>query len=825
MPDFPSTFSIAGLDGTDGFIVTGSSNGGLAGYGVAPAGDVNGDGLQDFLVSQTNAGEGGAGAGAVYVVFGRAGGFDASLHLPDLDGTDGFRIYGEAAGDQLGHKARGIGDFNGDGFDDLVVTAPSEGDFHGAAYLIFGHGGGFGAVVDLGDLDGTNGFSIAGEIGSRLGRGLAELGDVDGDGLADFMVSAPTASVGGEQRGSAFIVFGSDEPFDPALPVAALTGDVGVRVDGLIGPIPIGSTVTGLGDVNGDGLADFMITDVDPNTGSNYVVFGRADRFAGGIDLADLDGTNGFVILSETPMDQAGFFASAAGDLNADGFMDIAISAPRLFQAEGESKVYVVFGGPAFGAEFSLADIAGDNGFAIRGVIPNARPATVAGGHDINDDGIDDLIIGHPTYSAEGFNQGRLLVIFGRDTEADGDFTAVIEHDAIPAGAGFTVTNPTNGLQLGYSVSLLPDINGDGVADILAGALFLQDFGGAVIVHGLPADLTLVGTLVDEGLTGRGGNDTIMGLGGKDVLNGLAGDDILDGGDSQDVLYGGDDNDELYAGAGNDTLYGEDGDDELFGEFGANKLFGGNGDDILTGGTGNERLDGGADNDTLNGGAGNDYLDGGLGTNSLSGGAGNDVYMVRAGDTVTELVGEGIDTLRSTVSLTLGANVENLELLSVQDLNGTGNELINRLTGNVGNNTLSGLAGNDTLNGGDGDDILIGGLGKDTLIGGLGADTFTYLQESIGVGSSELDNIVDFSTAEGDRFDFSAIDANSVDGGDQAFVLAENGFTGAASEMFAFYVAGQDQTVIRLDVDGDGQADLQLRVGGDVTSDTAGWLL
>jgi Ca2+-binding RTX toxin-like protein len=200
--------------------------------------------------------------------------------------------------------------------------------------------------------------------------------------------------------------------------------------------------------------------------------------------------------------------------------------------------------------------------------------------------------------------------------------------------------------------------------------------------------------------------------------------------------------------------------------------------------------------------------------------------MVRSvNDTVTEAVGEGIDSVRSTISYTLGDHVENLELLSVQNRDGTGNALANRLTGNSGNNTLSGLAGNDTLVGGDGDDILIGGLGKDTLTGGLGADTFRYLQESIGVGSSELDNITDFSTAEGDRFDFSAIDADSGTDGDQAFVLAQNGFTKAAGEMFVFYTASQDQTVIRLDVDGDGLADLQLRVSGDVTGDTAGWLL
>jgi Ca2+-binding RTX toxin-like protein len=125
-------------------------------------------------------------------------------------------------------------------------------------------------------------------------------------------------------------------------------------------------------------------------------------------------------------------------------------------------------------------------------------------------------------------------------------------------------------------------------------------------------------------------------------------------------------------------------------------------------------------------GSGSDTLTGDAAANILAGGAGSDTYFVGAGDTVTENNVVGIDTVNSTVSFTLGANVENLNLTALANINGTGNGGANVITDlGGGNNVLSGQGGTDTLDGGAGTDTLDGGAGNDVLIGGTGNDTMT----------------------------------------------------------------------------------------------------
>lgn len=260
------------------------------------------------------------------------------------------------------------------------------------------------------------------------------------------------------------------------------------------------------------------------------------------------------------------------------------------------------------------------------------------------------------------------------------------------------------------------------------------------------------------------GNDTLQGGAADESLFGQSGNDILYGGLGDDSLIGGSGNDTMRGGAGNDVYVVDSTGDAVIEDIGA-----GNYDRVISsisytlganveglslqdhmgyniygervilqvqningiGNSLNNYLYGSAGNNILQGLAGNDYLDGGYGNDTMYGGTGDDRYTVDAvGDKITENVGAGLDWVSSTISYTLGANVENLGLddimgdvegdswgiIQILNINGIGNNLDNQLWGNYGNNILKGLSGNDTLSG--------GGYGNDTMYGGLGNDTY-----------------------------------------------------------------------------------------------------
>ncbi|MDQ1834352.1 putative Ig domain-containing protein [Massilia scottii] len=165
--------------------------------------------------------------------------------------------------------------------------------------------------------------------------------------------------------------------------------------------------------------------------------------------------------------------------------------------------------------------------------------------------------------------------------------------------------------------------------------------------------------------------------------------------------------------------------------------------DTLGGSDGNDTLNGLAGNDTLTGGAGNDTLDGGVGVDRLSGGAGDDVFVVESTtDVVLENASEGSDLVRASATYTLGANVENLTLLSTALIDGSGNAGDNVLTGNAAVNTLYGFAGNDTLDGAAGADKLFGGAGNDVYIVDNIGDVVT---ENAGEGMDLVQSLVAYT--------------------------------------------------------------------------------
>src|SRR3989344_2943846 len=300
-----------------------------------------------------------------------------------------------------------------------------------------------------------------------------------------------------------------------------------------------------------------------------------------------------------------------------------------------------------------------------------------------------------------------------------------------------------------------------GVSEALANLYYppVVPTNGADVINGNPTD------------------DTLLGLGGNDTLYGNSGNDTLDGGSGNDRMEGGVGNDTYVVGAAGDVVVeaSNAGDDlvqasinytlgsnlerltligsaningtgnalanTLIGNAGNNLLDGGAGNDLIQGGDGNDTLQGGAGNDSLNGDAGNDLLDGGAGNDSMAGGSGDDIYIVdQSGDSVSELVGGGNDTVRASLNYSLGANLENLELTGSVNLNGTGNALANQLIGNTGNNLLNGGAGHDVLVGRRGSDTYVYGTnyGNDVIdnSGGVSADVDTV--QLVGLNSNNV---------------------------------------------------------------------------------------
>lgn len=437
---FPTNFDLTTLSGTNGFVINGENQDDLSGIAVSGDGDINDDGIDDLIIGAFTADSGNFdAAGNTYVVFGTDAGFSSTLELSALNGNNGFVIPGLNSFDQIGRSVSHAGDVNNDGIDDLIIgafTADSGGNFQaGQSFVVFGSDMGFAASLDLTALNGANGFRINGAAGlDQSGLPVSGGGDINGDGFDDVIIGAAEASPGNSlQAGSCFVVFGGDS-LAASVNLIAINGVNGFRIDGLASDDRLCQSASFVGDVNGDGLDDLIIgaNGSDPGgnaeDGSSYVIFGDVGGFAADYDLSLLNGTNGFVIDGVEAGDNTGFAVSGAGDINGDGVDDLLISSPEAAVAviiAAAGKSHVIFGSrDGFPANFSLASINDQNGFNIFGENANDNIGqSISHVGDVNNDGVDDLIIGSDTANPGGnTDAGRSYVVFGSDLIFDNVF-------------------------------------------------------------------------------------------------------------------------------------------------------------------------------------------------------------------------------------------------------------------------------------------------------------------------------------------------------------------------------------------------------------------
>ncbi|MBE0622901.1 MAG: FG-GAP repeat protein [Burkholderiales bacterium] len=573
-----SSISLEGLT-TDGFKIPGEVAGDASGFGMRGAGDVNGDGYADLIIGAPFSDANGVSSGRSYVVFGKGTAFDPEVPLWSLDGSDGFRLTGAAAGDASGWAVSDAGDVNGDGFADVVISAVyaspngSSGYYEtGAAYVVFGKASfsndlDANANLNLGDLTGSNGFRLSGmQTYDHVGITVNAAGDVNGDGFGDVIVGAPYAGPNGFFSGAGYVVFGQASGFAPNLDLSDLDGNNGFRIPGLAAYDRTGTRMDGAGDINGDGIDDLIIAAVGAdrvgaeNSGAVYVVFGKAGGFTADLDSSTLngttvDGTNGFRISGAAAGDMLGWGLSGAGDMNGDGFADVIVSSQHAtVDGVASGAAYVVFGKESgFASDLNVSALDGDNGFRIAGGAAGDQAGfSVRAAGDFNGDGYDDIIVGAPGAKTGDSPAGQSYVVFGK---ASG-FDASLDLSTLGGSDGFRVSGVGTGDDSGYQVSAAGDINGDGFDDIAVSSSRASPHGQTqagetYVIFG--AKLVVGG----ETFLGGTGNDTLTGLFAVDPDTGLPIpiDENFIGGQGNDTIYGNGGNDAFSGGAGDDTIH------------------------------------------------------------------------------------------------------------------------------------------------------------------------------------------------------------------------------------------------------------------------------
>ena len=416
---------------TADWIGEGLQAGARLGWHAETAGDVNGDGLADVVGGAFRWSNGGAtAAGAAYLYYGSTSTLAA---VPD------WMFACQDYGANCGFAVASAGDVNGDGLDDLIVGANYQaanqdlGVFQpGRAYLFYGAVGGPSLVPSW--------VASPDPAGTVFGSGVSGAGDVNGDGFADFVVTAPDYDNGEFDEGHALLWYGS-----AVGPAAAPDWSFETNIEGAQL-----TQAASAGDVNGDGYGDLIVgARQDSGVGHAYLFLGGP---------LGLDAQPVWTAAGEQIGGQFGFMVNSAGDVNRDGYDDVIVVSGRYRASAGdEGAAFVWLGGPGRSLLSGIEGRPGNADWSFAGDQFFSFLRWADGVGDFTGDGYDDVVLGHSLYSDGQANEGRILVFAGSAT-------------GLGTEPVFVAESNQGGARLGWASEGAGDVNGDGIPDIVAGA-------------------------------------------------------------------------------------------------------------------------------------------------------------------------------------------------------------------------------------------------------------------------------------------------------------------------------------------------------------------
>jgi hypothetical protein len=473
VPDLPSDLKDMG---SSSLAATGnrtSTAGANLGQSVAPIGDIDNDGHQDYAIGAPQASNGiEALSGVVYVVY---GGGDPHPNLNAL-GSQGFRLSGGIF-DHAGASITPVGYINHDRYPDFAIgatrTDPLTGRVTGLGIVYVVFGGPRRGDLSLTQLQTNNaGFYITGpdpspgynaltfgrsprtfgvSVSGRQAGFLMSSSDFNGDGRDDLIIgdSSQSRNTTELESGAAYVIFGKD---DTANVDATSLGNRGIKITGLGFGAQAGYSVGAVGDVNGDGYDDVAVGSPgvtkagSSGTGWIDVVYGTANPHD--IDLANISQTDGFQIAG-APAEQLGTSIVGLGDLNGDELADYAVA--------GKNSV-VLYGSDNTGSDIDTG-VAGFGGYRITApAAANGGDTTLASGGDINRDGVPDLAIAYPQANSDGRSgNGLVYAVYNRPRYYGDDTTSTLSLDNLPGQLGTRFAGASSGDNAGRGIGLMSD--------------------------------------------------------------------------------------------------------------------------------------------------------------------------------------------------------------------------------------------------------------------------------------------------------------------------------------------------------------------------------